>query len=238
MPFLAAFVLAFVNPQPLPALATFDQAVNMPATRTAGATRHFTRDAASLAAGLVANGAPRDLALAVKVLDSVLECQERHASDAHYGNFRWARDDAAVEDLNAVEFVLADLIPMMQRYRNRLPPDLRSRVLESIRLGLREMIVMDGANIFHAGELPRMHALLGEAFDLLGPDIALAHAKDLSRDGEAGQQAAGTGVLDYDRYLSLLRASGYDGPLLLHSLEEAQVADSVTFLRGKLATLR
>jgi sugar phosphate isomerase/epimerase len=98
-------------------------------------------------------------------------------------------------------------------------------------------IVMDGANIFHAGELPRMHTLLAEAFDLLGADIVLAHAKDLSRDGEAGQEAAGTGVLDYDRYLSLLRDIGYDGPLLLHSLAEEQVPASVAFLRRKLAAL-
>jgi sugar phosphate isomerase/epimerase len=108
------------------------------------------------------------------------------------------------------------------------------RLLDTMR-SARLKIVMDGANIFHAGELPRMHELLGEAFDLLGADITLAHAKDLCRDGEAGQQAAGTGLLDYDRYLALLRAAGYDGPMLLHSLEESQVAGSVAFLRAKLA---
>jgi sugar phosphate isomerase/epimerase len=30
--------------------------------------------------------------------------------------------------------------------------------------------------------------------------------------------AAGTGLLDYDHYLALLRQAGYDGPLILHSL--------------------
>jgi sugar phosphate isomerase/epimerase len=44
-------------------------------------------------------------------------------------------------------------------------------------------------------------------------------------------------VLDYDRYLRLLRQSGYDGALILHSLEEDQVDPAVAFLRGKLAAL-
>jgi sugar phosphate isomerase/epimerase len=98
-------------------------------------------------------------------------------------------------------------------------------------------VVMDGANLFHAGELPRMREILEEAFALLGKDIALAHAKDLSRDGEAGHEAAGKGVLDYDHYLALLRSVGYDGPLILHGLAEAQVDECVAFLRGKLSSL-
>jgi sugar phosphate isomerase/epimerase len=98
----------------------------------------------------------------------------------------------------------------------------------------RLKVVMDGANLFHSGDLPRMRDILDEAFDLLGPEIVLAHAKDLSRDGVAGDQAAGTGLLDYDYYLALLDAAGFDGPLLLHSLAENQVAASVSFLRGKL----
>jgi sugar phosphate isomerase/epimerase len=98
----------------------------------------------------------------------------------------------------------------------------------------RLKVIMDGANLFHAGELPRMREILSKAFELLGQDIVLAHAKDLSRDGAAGQEAAGTGLLDYDYYLALLAEAGYDGPLILHSLREEQIAGSIQFLRGKL----
>jgi hypothetical protein len=56
----------------------------------------------------------------------------------------------------------------------------------------------------------------------------------LSHDGEAGHEAAGTGLLDYDHYLALLRRTGYDGPLLLHGLAESQVDDCISFLRSKL----
>ncbi|MCA1595606.1 MAG: sugar phosphate isomerase/epimerase [Chloroflexi bacterium] len=101
----------------------------------------------------------------------------------------------------------------------------------------RLKVCIDGANLFHEGELARMRSILDEAFDLLGSDIALAHAKDLDRDGDAGHLAAGTGLLDYDTYLSRLQAAGYDGAFILHSLEESQVPGSVSFISEKLDQL-
>jgi len=118
-----------------------------------------------------------------------------------------------------------------------------ANVVDSARKGRRlldEMqsprlkVVMDGANLFHAGELPRMREILDEAFRLLGEHLVIVHAKDLSRDGEAGHEAAGTGLLDYNHYLSLVWAVGFDGPLILHSLQEDQVPECVAFLRRKL----
>jgi len=96
-------------------------------------------------------------------------------------------------------------------------------------------VVMDGANLFPAGKLPQMREILEEAFQLLGPEIVIAHAKDLNRDGEAGDQPAGKGLLDYDCYIRLFREIGFKGPLLLHGLPESEVEPSVRFLRAKLA---
>jgi sugar phosphate isomerase/epimerase len=96
-------------------------------------------------------------------------------------------------------------------------------------------VTMDAANLFHAGELPRMSEILDEAFALVGKDVVMAHAKDLDHDGDAGHKAAGEGKLDYDRYLSLLHTHGFKGPLFLHGLSEAQVPQCVAFLREKLA---
>ncbi len=98
-------------------------------------------------------------------------------------------------------------------------------------------VCMDGANIFHKGELPKMREILDEAFALLGDDIALAHAKDLDRDGHAGHLAAGTGLLDYDQYLCLLKECGYDGAVVLHGLSEEQVPYCVEFLQEKIDAL-
>ena len=98
----------------------------------------------------------------------------------------------------------------------------------------RLTIVMDGANVFPKGTIHRQRQILDESFELLGDRIALAHAKDLSRDGEAGHEAAGTGLLDYDHYLHLLHQSGYRGAVVLHSLTPAQVPGCVRFLQQKL----
>ena len=96
-------------------------------------------------------------------------------------------------------------------------------------------MAIDGANLFHTGELARMGEILDHAFELIGKDIAMAHAKDVIRDGDAGDLPAGHGKLDYDRYLSLLHKYGFKGPIILHSLSEAQVPGCVKFLREKLA---
>ena len=96
-------------------------------------------------------------------------------------------------------------------------------------------VTIDPANLFHAGELPRMKEILDEAFALVGRDIVLAHAKDLDHDGEAGHKAAGQGVLDYERYLRLLRKYHFQGPLLLHGLTPGQVPGCMAFLRAKMA---
>ncbi len=98
-------------------------------------------------------------------------------------------------------------------------------------------VTMDAANLFHAGELPRMREILDEAFELVGKDIVLAHAKDLDHDGDAGHLPAGHGKLDYDYYVALLHRVGFPGPLLLHGLSPAQVPGCASFLRTKIGRL-
>ena len=99
-------------------------------------------------------------------------------------------------------------------------------------------VVMDAANIFGKGELPRMTEILDEAFDLLGDHIAVAHAKDLDHDGDAGHLAAGTGKLDYERYVSLLCSLPFSVSAILHGLREEQLDDSVAMLRGYAEAFR
>jgi sugar phosphate isomerase/epimerase len=96
-------------------------------------------------------------------------------------------------------------------------------------------VTMDPANLFHAGELPRMGEILDEAFALVGNDVVLAHAKDLDHDGDAGHLPAGHGKLDYARYVALLHRYRFPGPLLLHGLSEAEVPGCAAFLRAKIA---
>jgi sugar phosphate isomerase/epimerase len=105
------------------------------------------------------------------------------------------------------------------------------RLLNEMRSS-RLKVVMDAANLLREGELERSDEVLDKAFELLGKDIVIAHAKDLKNTGE--MVAAGLGDLDYDRYLENLRGVRFEGPLILHGLEESEVEGSVAFLHTKL----
>jgi sugar phosphate isomerase/epimerase len=94
-------------------------------------------------------------------------------------------------------------------------------------------IVLDAANLLAPATLEVQDQVLGEALSLLGPELVLAHAKDLGRDGTV--VAAGRGAVDYPAYIGGLRAAGFDGPLVLHGLVEAEVASSVAHVRAALA---
>lgn len=99
-------------------------------------------------------------------------------------------------------------------------------------------IVMDGSNLLRPGEVSRQRSILDEAFDLLGKDIALAHAKDMTDDGvQVGHCAAGKGQLDWAYYVQKLRAVGYRGALVMHGLEEHEVAGSRAFLKEMVDSL-
>lgn len=111
------------------------------------------------------------------------------------------------------------------RHARRLLDELKSPRLK---------IILDPANLFRPGDLPQMAEILDEAFDLLGPSIAMAHAKELSAEGNAGSFPVGKGVLDWEHYLDLLRRGGFAGPLILHGFEEKEAAASVKFLRDRL----
>ena len=129
--------------QPLPLPDDFNPETNLIAKETENGTFHESRQGARLAEQLVANGTPTDLALAEKVLNATLACQETNPDDPHYGNFYWMAEDEVVMDLNAVEFNLERLIPMMILHRERLQPDMQQRILEAIHLGLDEICRLD-----------------------------------------------------------------------------------------------
>ena len=95
-------------------------------------------------------------------------------------------------------------------------------------------VVMDASNLFQTHNLHRMQETMDNAFNLLGDDIVIAHAKDIKiRDEELEFVAAGEGILDYDAYLKLLHDYGFKGPLILHGLDEQQVTTSIHFLKQK-----
>jgi sugar phosphate isomerase/epimerase len=112
------------------------------------------------------------------------------------------------------------------------------RLLDEMR-SPRLKVVMDAANLFDARDsarrLSRSEEILEKAFELLGEDLLLAHAKDVNGSGEV--VAVGKGDLDFDLYLKYRNKAGYGGPLVMHGLAEAEVEGSLAFLRRKLAEI-
>lgn len=156
--------------------------------------------------------------------------------------WRFHPDNANEEAWADMRSTMAQAVAIAETYDIRLgiepevanvvaAPRLARRLLDEMQSD-RLTIVMDGANIFPAGTLPRQREILDEAFDLLGADIGMAHAKDLTRDGAAGNVAAGTGLLDYAYYIHLLEQSGFDGAIVLHGLSAAQAPGCVDFLKS------
>ena len=117
----------------------FNPETNLLFKTTENGTFHESRAGARLAERLLENGHPDDIVQAEKTLDATLNCQETHPEDPHYGNFYWMAEDEVVGDLNAVEFCLESLIPMMIDHGNRLSDEMQKRTLEAIRLGLDEI---------------------------------------------------------------------------------------------------
>lgn len=96
----------------------------------------------------------------------------------------------------------------------------------------RVKIVLDPANLLQRGEMERIRETMEEAFQLLGTDIVIAHARELSAD--AGSAAPGEGVLDWNYYFDTLAQMDFRGAMVMHGLAENQVAGAARFLRSKL----
>jgi sugar phosphate isomerase/epimerase len=130
-------------------------------------------------------------------------------------------------------------------------------------------VVIDPANLIHAGDRAVWGESLTEASEWLGPDIVLAHAKQprfieepekysAARLGSPLWEACGmalpdsienlteklgigAGVVDreyalrwstyYFGYVHSLKRSGFDGALIMHGLEEKEVARASSLLK-------
>jgi len=96
----------------------------------------------------------------------------------------------------------------------------------------RIKIVLDPANLFEEETSETIRPILAKAIDLLHPYLVMAHAKDRKADGTFC--AAGKGVVDFDFFVENLQKAGFDGPLILHGLAEAEVSEAVDFLKQKI----
>jgi sugar phosphate isomerase/epimerase len=96
----------------------------------------------------------------------------------------------------------------------------------------RLRIVVDPANLFDAGH--RQRRIVSEAIDQLGDLVVVAHAKDRAPDGTI--TTPGTGLVDFDHYLTELERIGFDGPLVAHGFAGRDATMVARFLGGRLAS--
>lgn len=93
----------------------------------------------------------------------------------------------------------------------------------------RLRIVFDPANLIESITPDNAHFILNEALDLLGPFIALAHAKDRFADGQVAP--AGLGIIDWSDVLRGLTGAGFDGPLVAHGMSEDEAPRVASYLK-------
>lgn len=96
----------------------------------------------------------------------------------------------------------------------------------------RLKIVLDPANLFEIETKRNCREIIAGAVELLGGHIAMAHAKDRDPMGEF--VAAGTGVVDFEHFVSCLKQVNFNGPLVTHGLIEAEAPAVATFLKSIL----
>jgi sugar phosphate isomerase/epimerase len=96
----------------------------------------------------------------------------------------------------------------------------------------RLKIIFDPANLFETETMAEQRRIVTSAIELLSGDIAMAHAKDRTANGEF--VAAGTGVLDYPHFFSELKQSGFNGPIITHGLSAAEAPKVCEFLKQEL----
>ncbi len=126
----------------------YDPDVHLVATTIDNGVFHSAWMSTEYAVALVQSGSPAEIQRAEAVIAAVLDCQDMEPSSPHYGNFKWEHEDSAVEDLNAVQFVLVRLIPLLLNHSDRLSEELVARTKTRIQLGLDEIRRIDVSPIY------------------------------------------------------------------------------------------
>lgn len=113
-----------------------------------------------LAQALMRIGDENSVAQAEAIIARVLECQECSPHHPHRGNFRWLYDDIEVIDLNAVQFYLRFLLPILIEHDAQLSPQLISKCRECVHMALEEQDRMNVAPTYTNIHIMALYSLL------------------------------------------------------------------------------
>lgn len=88
--------------------------------------------------------------------------------------------------------------------------------------------ILDPANIVDSSTVRNPTDLLEEAISFLAEVLFMVHGKDTSGHGHV--RAPGRGIIPWQTLLPRLDAFGFDGPVLMHGFDEADVPGAVAYL--------
>lgn len=153
-------------------------------------------------------------------------------------------DNDTAESWRKMIGTLEELIPIAEAHDVVLgiEPE-RGNVVNSARkarrlldeVGSRHLgIVLDGANLWDPLSAQCFEETLTEAFELLGPDVAVIHIKEIPASAEAKLEKVGAGRMAWKTYFDGICSIGFNGPIIIHNVTPAQVDDSVRFVTAAL----
>ena len=96
----------------------------------------------------------------------------------------------------------------------------------------RLRVVLDPANLFEQADTAQARAIVTAAIETTAGHVAMAHAKDRFADGRFA--TAGQGVVDFADFITRLKVTGFDGPLVTHGLSAEEAPQVARFLKGLL----
>lgn len=99
-------------------------------------------------------------------------------------------------------------------------------------------VIFDPANLVSTDLEREPGDLLREAFELLGTDVAIGHAKDCEQSGKV--VPAGRGIVPWDLVVEQFNQlpHGDQIPLIIHGIEEREVSGVVAFLQARFDAAR
>ncbi|WP_209328797.1 sugar phosphate isomerase/epimerase family protein [Lunatimonas salinarum] len=110
----------------------------------------------------------------------------------------------------------------------KLLNELRSPVVE---------VIFDPANLFAtADSSEEVSEIISHGVELLGSSISVAHLKDKGLNGMYAP--LGMGAIDFSLFLKKLDEINFSGPFIIHGITEAQVPESLNFIRPLLEQIR
>ena len=95
--------------------------------------------------------------------------------------------------------------------------------------------IIDPANLVAIETGPSTAEIIAEAVSLLGESLLMVHAKDCTR--AAIVRPPGQGIVPWESFLRQLQEIGFDGPLMMHGFDEADVPGAIAYLSPIVANL-